>query len=216
MRRRLRDTRLVMDRIPGMALNLAIGLTLTLTACGAAGSTPANDGAGGPAAATEDNAESTAGASKGAGGSAQPVPPAGAGSATLTIGGETWDFAGFMCAFGHEATHSDVYSFSSNSYGVHSTGARVQMQANIRDESGQGRYEGDGIVYEISLDDITDFENPSVSWASSNSELYPGAGSGEAVVQIDGMHVTAQGKFDDGRTNEVEMVAGTLDATCGG
>jgi hypothetical protein len=212
MRRRFRDIRLTMGRGPGMVLTLAIGLALTLAACGGASSTPADNGPGVPGA-TDDNAEATAAATKGSGGGNQ---PAGAGSATLTIGDETWDFAGFMCAFGHEGTQSAVYSFSSNSFGTHSTGARVQMQANIRDESGQGRYEGDGIVYEISLDDIDDFENPSVSWSSSNSELFPGAGSGEAVVQIDGKHVTAQGKFDDGRTDETEMVPGTLDGTCGG
>ncbi len=215
MRRQFRDTRLITDRMPGMVLALGIGLAFTLTACGTASPTPASSGASGTPT-TQDGEEGTPQASEDAGSGDQPGQPAGAGSATLTIGDETWDFAGFMCAFGHEETQSAVYSFSSNSFGTHSTGARVQMQAEIRDESGQGRYEGDGIVYELSLDDIDDFENPSVSWSSSNSELFPGAGSGDAVVRIDGKHVTAEGKFDDGRTDETEMVPGTLDGTCGG
>jgi hypothetical protein len=215
MRLQFRDTRLITDRVPGMVLALGIGLAFTLTACGTASSTPASSGAAGTPA-TQDGAEATPAASEDAGSGDQPGQPAGGGSATLTIGDQTWEFTGFMCAFGHEETQSAVYAFSSNAFGVHSTGARVQMQANIRDESGQGRYEGDGIVYEISLDDIADFENPSVSWSSSNSELFPGAGSGDAVVRIDGKHVTAEGKFDDGRTDAIETVAGTLDATCAG
>ncbi len=215
MRRRFRDTPLHSERAPGMLLTLALGLALTLVGCGQASSTPASSGdAGTPA--TDGGDESTPSAGETPGGGGQTGQGSGGGSATLTIGDESWDFTGFMCAFGNEQTQSDVYSFSSNAFGVHSSGARVQMQANIRDASGQGRYEGDGVVYEISLDDIEDFENPSVTWSSSNSELFPGAGSGDAVVTIDGQHVTAHGKFDDGTTDSVEMVAGTLDGTCGG
>ncbi|MBW2161718.1 MAG: hypothetical protein JRH14_17435, partial [Deltaproteobacteria bacterium] len=71
--------------------------------------------------------------------------PTGSGSASLTIGDETWEFGEFGCAFGYDATESQVYSFSSNSFGEHSNGARVQMQANIRDDTGQERIEGDGV-----------------------------------------------------------------------
>lgn len=167
--------------------------------------TPAGD----PAAPVD-----TTTAAAGGGGGGQTV-------AVLTIGDETWEFTSYLCAFGHEATQSDLYSFSSGSFGEHSSGARVQFLADIRDETGQGRYEGDGVIYDISLDDIDDFENPSVRWSSTSDEADPqlvelGAAppSGEAVIDIDGDRITVTGLFDDGLTDDYESVPGSLDATC--
>ena len=135
--------------------------------------------------------------------------PTGRGSASLTIGDETWEFDEFGCAFGYDATESQVYSFSSNSFGEHSNGARVQMQANIRDDTGQERIEGDGVIYEVDINDIDDFQNPAVSWEARG----PAA---TIVVRIDGDHITAEGVFDNLLTDgEMEAVPGTLDATCG-
>ncbi|MBW1758096.1 MAG: hypothetical protein JRJ80_18275, partial [Deltaproteobacteria bacterium] len=111
--------------------------------------------------------------------------PTGRGSASLTIGDETWEFDEFGCAFGYDATESQVYSFSSNSFGEHSNGARVQMQANIRDDTGQERIEGDGVIYEVDINDIDDFQNPAVSWDA----VGPAA---TIVVRIDGDHITAE------------------------
>jgi len=153
------------------------------------------------------------GGAPGSGGSGG-APPAGMGSSTLTIGEETWEFDSFGCAFGHDATQSDIFSFSSNSFGEHSNGARVQMQAEIEDDTGQGRYEGDGVIYTIYINDIEDFANPSVDWESTSRSL-PGMPSGETVVNIDGDHITGEGLFDDLLTVEVEQVPGTLDGTCG-
>ena len=132
--------------------------------------------------------------------------PAGApGSATLTIGAATWEFDSFGCAFGHEATQSDVYSFSSNSFGEHE-GARVQMQANIRDTTGQGRFEGEDLRYEVFINDIDDFENPSIDWEMESADSFV----------IDGDEVTVSGSFDDELTEmDQETVSGTLEATCG-
>lgn len=127
------------------------------------------------------------------------------GNATLTIGDQTWEFASFVCAFGHDATQSDVYAFSSDSRGEHE-GATVQMQANIRDESGEGRFVGDGLTHEVYITDISDFENPSIDFQLS-------APSG---IIIDGNDLTAEGLFDDELTpGEVEEIPGTLEATCG-
>ncbi len=126
------------------------------------------------------------------------------GSATLTIGDQTWEFTSFLCAFGHEATQSDVYAFSSDSRGEHE-GAAVQMQANIRDESGQGRYEGADLYHEVFIQDISDFENPSISLRMNTSE----------GISIDGNTVTAEGLFDDELTPGGDEIPGTLDATCG-
>lgn len=126
------------------------------------------------------------------------------GSATLTIGDQVWEFESFVCAFGHDATQSSVYSFSSDSRGEHE-GAAVQMQANIRDESGEGRYDGDGLTHEVYIQDISDFENPSISLDLSAPQ----------GIVIDGNTVTAEGLFDDALTPEAEEIPGTLEATCG-
>jgi hypothetical protein len=145
-----------------------------------------------------------AGGTAGTGGS-----PIGTGSATLTIGDETWEFDSFQCAFGYDATQSQIFSFSSNAFGEDSGGARVQFQVDIEDDSGQERFEGAGVIFGITLDDIEDFENPSVSWEARGPDP-------EVIVQIDGDRVTAQGVFDDGLTDLViEEVPGTVDATCG-
>lgn len=159
-----------------------------------------------------DGAESeTGGTGGGTGGTAGSGggTPTGAGSATLTIGDETWEFDAFGCAFGYDATQTEVYSFSSSAIGEHSSGARVQMQAEIMDDTGQERVEGEGVIYEVYINDIEDFENPAVDWEARGS-------ADQIVVQIDGDRVTADGVFDDLLTDlEVEAVPGTLDAICG-
>lgn len=127
------------------------------------------------------------------------------GSATLTIGDQVWEFDNFVCAFGHQNTESDVFSFTSNSFGEHSDGTRVQMQAEIWDKSGQGRYEGDGLTHETYINDIEDFDNPVVDWNMS-------APTG---VTLNGDVVSVAGDFDNALTDEVEAVPGTLEAECG-
>jgi hypothetical protein len=125
------------------------------------------------------------------------------GHATLTVGDAVFEFEAFDCAFGHDATESAVYSFSSNSFGQYET-SRVQMQANIRDESGEGRYEGEGLTHEVFLNDITDFENPIIGW-----EMMAPDG-----IVVDGYEISAEGVFDDLITSSVEETPGTLEATC--
>lgn len=125
------------------------------------------------------------------------------GSATLTIGDQTWEFASFLCAFGHAATESAVYSFSSSTFGEHE-GARVQMQADIRDDSGQGRYEGSDLEHLVYIRDISDFDNPSIDFEMT----------GPDGIVVDGNTITASGTFDDRLTEGDDQIPGTLDATC--
>ncbi|MGD8825658.1 MAG: hypothetical protein PVI24_11800 [Myxococcales bacterium] len=135
--------------------------------------------------------------------------PAGSGSATLTIGEDTWDFDSFACAFGYDGTQSQVFSFSGSVIQDDSNGVRVQLSVDIMDDSGKERFEGEGVVYDVNLDDIENFENPSVSWSARGP-------ADEIVVMINGDQVTANGVFDDGLTDlVVEQVPGTLTATCG-
>lgn len=127
------------------------------------------------------------------------------GSATLTIGEQTWESDSFLCAFGHDATQSDTYSFSSDARSEHE-GARVQVQANIADPSGQGRFEGPDLNHQVYIEDIDDFDNPSIDFEFNAPE----------GISIDGNTVTAEGLFDDKLTQgSVEEIPGTLDATCG-
>jgi len=127
------------------------------------------------------------------------------GAATLTIGAQTWESDSFLCAFGHDATQSDTYSFSSDARSEHE-GARVQVQANIADQSGQGRFEGPDLNHQVYITDIDDFDNPSIDFEFNAPE----------GISIDGNTVTAEGLFDDKLTpGVVEEIPGALDATCG-
>jgi hypothetical protein len=138
------------------------------------------------------------------------------GEATLTIGSEVWEFDNFGCAFGHDATQSDRYSFSSSSTGTHSTGARVQMQAEIQDPTTQGRYEGEGVLFTVYINDIEDFENPAVDFESTTEGFGRQGESGMTMITLDGDNVTATGLFDDRLTvGDFTQVAGTLEARCG-
>ncbi len=127
------------------------------------------------------------------------------GSATLTVGDQTYEFDNFVCAFGHDATESSTYSFTTDSRGEFD-GVRVQMQATIEDPATQGRYSGPDVIQRIDVNDISDFENPSVGWYMQSTD----------GIQVDGYSVTAEGTFDDQTTPlEKEQIPGTLEATCG-
>lgn len=126
------------------------------------------------------------------------------GDATLTVGDEVYEFDEFGCAFGHEATESDVYAFSSNAFGQVGD-VPVQMQANIRDESGEGRHEGPDVTHEVFINDVENFDDPALGWEMMAPE----------GITIDGNTVTAEGAFDDLLTDGDDQVPGSLDATCG-
>lgn len=126
------------------------------------------------------------------------------GHATLTIGEQTWEFDTFVCAFGHDATQSDVFSFSSDTRGEHE-GAQVQVQANIRDDSGAGQFEGPDLVHQVYIQDVSDFDNPSIHFEFNSPD----------GIQIDGYDLFAEGLFDDELTTDAEEIPGTLEARCG-
>ena len=135
----------------------------------------------------------------------------GDGTATLTIGEESWSFDGVFCAFSPEEAQSERISFTLTSFGESSTGARTQLDASIYDPQAEGRYEGADVIRDVSLDDVEDFENPSVSWSSISGIL---AGGAETDFQVDGDNVSVDAAFDDGTTDDIETVPGTLTATC--
>lgn len=142
-------------------------------------------------------------------GDAAAAPP-GAGSATLTVGDQTWTFDNYYCRTGPENTGNARTSFSSGAFGENEDG-RIQLDASIQDTDEQGRMEGEGTIQSVTLNDIEDFENPSVSLAAESGFI----GGPEFVIQVDGDQVTAEAFFDDGTTDEIEAIPGTLEATCG-
>lgn len=73
----------------------------------------------------------------------------GGGGATLTANGQTWEFPGVLCVFGEDqiGQPGSVFNLSAIDDGL-------QLYASIDDS---------GASHSLSLNDIKDFENPSVS-----------------------------------------------------
>jgi hypothetical protein len=133
----------------------------------------------------------------------------GSGSATLTIGDESWSFDDIFCAFSPDEARNERVSFTLSAFGKTAEGVRIQLDATIQDPSREGRYDGEDVIKSVTLDDAEDFENPSVQWTSIS-----GFGTVELDFQVDGKNVTVDAAFDDGRTDEIETIAGALIATC--
>lgn len=114
----------------------------------------------------------------------------GGGSATLTVGGETWTFTSVLCAFGEDEIGQEGAEFV-----LSSIQDGLQMYASI-----------DSFGHSVSLNDIQDFENPSV-------DLSTAFGGGE-VIQVDGKNISAVAEFMDGTSDGFETVEGTFEATC--
>jgi hypothetical protein len=132
------------------------------------------------------------------------------GSATLTIGEQTWTFDSYYCATGARETRNDRVSFSSGATGS-PDGVRLQLDASIQDPSEEDRLEGDGVIHSVTLNDIEDFENPTAGWSAVSGIV----GESNAFIQVSDGRVTAEAVFDDELTDGViEEVPGTLEATC--
>ena len=202
---------------------MALALVLALVACAAepaaesggdtTGTTAAGTGTT-AAATTESSGDSggdDGGDSSSDGGSTGGSGGIGSGGeATLTIGDVVYTFDNYYCASGANETLNDDVPFSSGAFGE-VDGVRVQLDASLYDPSGEGRMEGDGVIHSVTLDDIEDFENPSVSWHAESGFF----GAVEFTIQYDGSTVFVEATFDDDRTDEIEEVPGTLEATCG-
>jgi hypothetical protein len=122
----------------------------------------------------------------------------GGGSATLTIGDQTWDFGSVLCAFGPGETGRDDTEFV-----LSSIEDGLQLDATINTEFG----------HSISLNDIEDFENPSASW-SAGGPLGSLTGDPEEIIQVDGKDVTAEATFIDDTSDDLAQLQGRLVATC--
>jgi len=122
----------------------------------------------------------------------------GGGSAELTVGEETWSFDSVLCAFGPEEIGDPEAEFA-----LSAIQDGLQLYVSI-----------DGFGHSVSLDDIDDFEDPSVGW-TAGGPVAALAGDAEEFVQVDGRQVQAEAEFVDSREGMASASApGTLVATC--
>ena len=112
----------------------------------------------------------------------------GGGGASLTLGGQTFTFDSVLCAFGEEETGQE--------------GAEFVLSA-IQDGT-QLYFSIDKFGHSVSLDDIEDFENPSVSWSSR----------GDGFIEIDGRSASGEATFVDGTTDSFDEQAGSFEGSC--
>jgi len=122
----------------------------------------------------------------------------GGGQAELTIGEETWTFDSLVCAFGPEEIGDPEAEFV-----LSAIQDGLQLYVSI-----------DGFGHSVSLDDVDDFENPSVGW-TAGGPVTALAGDGEEFIQVDGTEVQAEAEFVDSRDGmSSESAPGSLVATC--
>ena len=112
----------------------------------------------------------------------------GGGSARFVVGDDEWTFDSVLCAFGEEQIGQEGAEFV-----LSSIQDGLQMYVSI-----------DSFGHSISLDDIEDFENPSVSLSSD----------GDDFIIVDGKSVSAAAEFIDFTGDDFTSTPGTLEATC--
>jgi hypothetical protein len=118
----------------------------------------------------------------------------GSGAATLTIGDNTWELEGFQCAFESSGLLNDGRTLGTNLIDE-IDGVRIQMQIDV---------EADGTA-QFTLDDIDDFENPSISYLETT----------DIEVTVDGNTVRAQGDVADETSENFDVVPMTFEGECG-
>jgi hypothetical protein len=171
----------------------AVAIAAVLAACGSSGGSAAPKPAGGSGSTDSSSASGNTASGQGRG------------TATLTVGDETWEFDTVMCAFGTDETKNKDWDFSLSAI-------QDGLQLSVSGGAPGGQY-GDS----ISLNDIQDFENPSVAWEGPFVSVGTGQQTPSDVLEIDGKSVTASVDFADSRSDAAAPnvgVAGTLDATC--
>ena len=134
------------------------------------------------------------------------------GSATLTIGAETFAFQSFFCGFGHEATESDDLGFAAAGEGTDSDGTPMEIAVQLYDA---GLREGFTEVQLLRQESSGDFE---IAWTLSDTEpLAVEDPTGRAAVVLDGDSLTIDGgayvRWEDGAETG-EEVQGSLEAVC--
>jgi len=190
---------------------IGVVMALVLAACGggaddAVGDSPATTSA---AADPQGSSDPSGSAGDGAADGAQDLgddlaqsledqqAAAGGGGATLTVGDTTWTFGSVLCAFGPDEIGQEGAEFV-----LSAIQDGLQLYVSI-----------DSFGHSVSLDDISDFENPSVSLAADPFTAAMTQGP-EEFVEVDGKAISATALFLDGTSDALDPVEGTLEATC--
>lgn len=134
----------------------------------------------------------------------------GSGSATLTIGDESWSFDKVLCGFSQEETFLPQQSFVLSAFGETAEGVRIELSVAILDDQNTGRYEGDGVSFGVFLNDGEDGDDHTLNWVSQIGLF----GDVEPGIQVDGKNVVADMPFQDHVNITGEKIPGTLQALC--
>lgn len=108
------------------------------------------------------------------------------GSATLTVGDETWTFDGVLCAFGEDEIGQEGAEFV-----LSAIADGVQFYLDIS-----------SFGHMATINDIENFENPSVNWESE----------GDDFIILSGKDASGESSFIDYDT--METADGSFEATC--
>jgi hypothetical protein len=119
----------------------------------------------------------------------------GGGGATLTANGQTWEFSSVLCAFGEDQIGQPgaVFNLSAIADGL-------QLYVSI-DDSGNS--------HSLSINDIEDFENPSVALSAD-----PFTGGPANFLTLDDKSVSGEVVLIDESTGEATGEPAQLSATC--
>lgn len=120
----------------------------------------------------------------------------GGGGATLTVGEETWSFDSVLCARGEDEIGQEGAEFV-----LSALKDGLQLYVSI-----------DSFGHSVSLNDIQDFENPSVS-LSADPFTAQMTGNPEEFIELSGDSVGARVVFVDD-TADGATVDGVLEAAC--
>ena len=164
--------------------NIAILLLLTLAAAACGGTSDSAQSSTTAAASTtgDDIVTNAADAAEAA------QANSGGGSATLTIGDQSWTFEPLACAFGADESGQEGTELV-----VSSIQDGVQMYFSI-----------DNFGHSASLFDSSNFANPSVSFDSTGPFT---------EITVDGRSFSGTGEFLDDTSDSFERVPGTFSGT---
>ena len=170
---------------------LILAIAMVAAACGGDDSSDsATTSPGATTTTAADTPEATSAPTTQADSSDSPPASDAPGGIVLTIGDETWDFPGAQCAF---------YNAKAGEDGSEWNVSNVQdgLQVYVYVEPG---------FEEVTIDDITNGGNPTVSWVAEGDAL---------TLTVNGDDIVAEGTFTD-NVGGSGPTAGKLEATCAG
>ncbi|NNC93363.1 MAG: hypothetical protein HKN80_12820 [Acidimicrobiia bacterium] len=169
-------------------LMMVLAIAMVAAACGGSESTEPADGESAAtsttAAAPEGNQTTTTEAES----SEDPPAANQSGGIVLTIGDQVWEFESAQCAF-----YNAPAGENGSEWNV----------SNVRDGLQVYVYVDPGLT-EVTIDDIANGGNPTVSWVAAGDAL---------ALTVNGDDITAEGTFTDNVGGSAPM-EGTLEASC--